>query len=99
MGVKKISKDDQKKKKDKFSRDGPKFNKASKQSFKTTKGSNAAVLKPEALSLQLEDEVPDFPRGSNFLKLLCFPFGRLQNEENKRECDLECAVIFCLYQC
>lgn len=64
MGGKKVYKDDQKKKKKDMSiRDGPKFNKASKPPFKTTKGSKAAVGKPEPPSLQLEDEVPDFPRG------------------------------------
>ncbi|KAL4342371.1 hypothetical protein GQ457_08G016920 [Hibiscus cannabinus] len=40
----------------------PKFNKASKKQFKTKKDSNGAV-KSEAVALQLEDDVPDFPRG------------------------------------
>jgi hypothetical protein len=81
MGGKKVYKDDQrKKKKDKSIRDDPKFNRASRPSFKTTKGSNAAVVKPEALPMQLEDEVPDFPRGSNS-KALYFPFGCLENQE------------------
>ncbi|XP_022743667.1 rRNA biogenesis protein RRP5 isoform X2 [Durio zibethinus] len=39
-----------------------KFNKASKKQFKTKKDSNDAV-KSEAVALQLEDDVPDFPRG------------------------------------
>ena len=40
----------------------PKFNKASKKPFKTKKDSNDAV-KSKAVALQLEDDVPDFPRG------------------------------------
>ena len=39
-----------------------KFNKASKKQLKTKKDSND-VVKSEAVSLQLEDDVPDFPRG------------------------------------
>ncbi|KAE8666126.1 RNA binding,RNA binding isoform 2 [Hibiscus syriacus] len=39
----------------------PKFNKESKKQFKTRKDSNGAV-KYEAVALQLEDDVPDFPR-------------------------------------
>ena len=67
MGAKKNFKDGEKKKKKKMSKsngDGPNINKASKQSFKP---SNDAVFKPKPQQpLQLEDdEVPDFPRGSN----------------------------------
>ncbi|GMJ14782.1 Ribosomal RNA Processing 5 [Hibiscus trionum] len=40
----------------------PKFNKSSKKQFKTKKDSDGAV-KSEAVALQLEDDVPDFPRG------------------------------------
>ena len=39
-----------------------KFNKASKKQFKVKKDFNDAV-KSEAVALQLEDDVPDFPRG------------------------------------
>lgn len=64
MAAKKKSSDHQsKKKKDKSIKDGPTFNKASKRPFKAAKGLKDASVKPEALSLQLEDEVPDFPRG------------------------------------
>ncbi|MBA0615649.1 hypothetical protein Godav_015770 [Gossypium davidsonii] len=38
----------------------PKFNKASKKQFKTKKD---GAVKSEAVALQLEDDVPDFPRG------------------------------------
>ncbi|KAG6744902.1 hypothetical protein POTOM_051543 [Populus tomentosa] len=49
--------------------DGPKFNKASQKQFKAkqTKNkksfSNDAVVKDASIALQLEDDVPDFPRG------------------------------------
>ncbi|CAK7342219.1 unnamed protein product [Dovyalis caffra] len=49
--------------------DGPKFNKASQKQFKAkqTKNkksySNDAVEKDASIALQLEDDVPDFPRG------------------------------------
>ncbi|XP_022966127.1 rRNA biogenesis protein RRP5 [Cucurbita maxima] len=42
--------------------DGVKFNKHSKMSFKSKK-KTSDVAKTEALSLQIEDDVPDFPRG------------------------------------
>nr|XP_015898902.2 rRNA biogenesis protein RRP5 isoform X1 [Ziziphus jujuba var. spinosa] len=50
--------------KNKKSGDGPKFNKSSKKPFKEKKkeGENDAV-RSEAVALQLEDDVPDFPRG------------------------------------
>lgn len=50
--------------KNKKSGDGPKFNKSSKKPFKAKKkeGENDAV-RSEAVALQLEDDVPDFPRG------------------------------------
>lgn len=41
----------------------PKFNKDSKRSFKSKKDSSD-IVPSEALALQLEDDVPDFPRGS-----------------------------------
>ncbi|KAL2664252.1 hypothetical protein AAZV13_02G147900 [Glycine max] len=63
------SKKPQKKKKKNDSVDKPKIDKASKKIFKPKKREqNDAVVaaKSEALSLQLEDEVPDFPRGGEF---------------------------------
>lgn len=48
--------------KEKSNEGKPKFNKASKKQFKTKKDSDDAV-KSEAVALQLEDDVPDFPRG------------------------------------
>lgn len=50
--------------------DGVKFNKHSKMSFKSKK-KTSDVAKTEALSLQIEDDVPDFPRGA--LGLCDFP--------------------------
>lgn len=44
------------------SKDGRKFHKASKKPFKTTKNKPDEV-QSEALALQLEDDVPVFPRG------------------------------------
>lgn len=46
----------------KKSLDGPKFNKHSKKSFKPKK-KTSEIAKTEAMSLQIEDDVPDFPRG------------------------------------
>lgn len=43
--------------------DAPKFNKSSKKSFKAKKEQNDAVRSEAAVALQLEDDVPDFPRG------------------------------------
>lgn len=75
MGAKKNFRDGQKK--SKSITDCSKLGKASKP-FKTTKGSNGAV-KSGALALQLENEVPDFPRGLhsilNSLAFPTFPFG------------------------
>lgn len=42
---------------------GPKVSKASKQPFKPRNKSKEAA-QPQALPFQLEDDVPDFPRGS-----------------------------------
>lgn len=57
----------EKSQKKKKSNDKPKTGKASKKIFKPNKReqNNAATTaaKSEALALQLEDEVPDFPRG------------------------------------
>lgn len=49
----------------KVSGDKPKIDKASKKIFKRKekKQNDAAATKSEKLPLQLEDEVPDFPRG------------------------------------
>lgn len=43
--------------------DKPKIAKASKKISKPKKEQNDAVVKSKSLALQLEDEVPDFPRG------------------------------------
>ncbi|XP_027363474.1 rRNA biogenesis protein RRP5 [Abrus precatorius] len=54
--------------KKKVSGDKPKINKASKKIFKPKREQNDAVAaaKSETLALQLEDDVPDFPRGGEF---------------------------------
>ncbi|KDP21906.1 hypothetical protein JCGZ_03044 [Jatropha curcas] len=44
-------------------KDGPKFNKDSKKPFKAKKKDSNDTVPSEAISLQLEDDVPDFPRG------------------------------------
>ncbi|KAJ1432873.1 hypothetical protein SESBI_06415 [Sesbania bispinosa] len=62
----------QKKKKDK-----PKMAKASKKIFKPKREQNdaaTAAAKSEGLALQLEDEVPDFPRGSESSFSPYFPY-------------------------
>ncbi|XP_004514152.1 rRNA biogenesis protein RRP5 [Cicer arietinum] len=46
--------------------DKPKIAKASKKISKPKKEQNDAVVKSKSLALQLEDEVPDFPRGGEF---------------------------------
>ncbi|XP_020233818.1 rRNA biogenesis protein RRP5 [Cajanus cajan] len=56
-------------KKNNDSGDKPKIDKASKKIFKPKKREQndaVAAAKSEALTLQLEDEVPDFPRGGEF---------------------------------
>lgn len=59
----------------KKARDPPKFNKSSKKPFKPNKDRNDTA-RSEAVALQLEDDVPDFPRGSNFssfcFSIMCF---------------------------
>lgn len=44
------------------SQDGSKFNKHSKKPFKSKK-KTSEIANAEAISLQIEDDVPDFPRG------------------------------------
>ncbi|CAK8570928.1 unnamed protein product [Lathyrus sativus] len=46
--------------------DKPKIDKASKKISKPKREQNGASVKSESLALQLEDEVPDFPRGGEF---------------------------------
>ncbi|CAK8575771.1 unnamed protein product [Lathyrus sativus] len=48
------------------SNDKPKIDKASKKISKPKREQNGASVKSESLALQLEDEVPDFPRGGEF---------------------------------
>lgn len=60
------SKKSQKKK----SGEAPKLNKSSKQSFKAKKKEQSDAAKSEALALQMEDDVPDFPRGLGFSEFL-----------------------------
>uniref|UniRef100_A0A2P2MJR3 S1 motif domain-containing protein n=1 Tax=Rhizophora mucronata TaxID=61149 RepID=A0A2P2MJR3_RHIMU len=45
------------------SKDRPKFNKASKKPFKANKKDSNDCVKAQAMALQLEEDVPDFPRG------------------------------------
>ncbi|XVF75995.1 hypothetical protein PTKIN_Ptkin13bG0232000 [Pterospermum kingtungense] len=59
-----------------------KFNKESKKQFKTKKDSNDAV-KSEAVALQLEDDVPDFPRGGRS------SLSKQEREEIRAEVDAE----------
>jgi len=57
--------------------DKPKIDKASKKIFKPKKREQniaVAAAKSEALSLPLEDEVPDFPRGCKLSLSLFFYF-------------------------
>ncbi|KAF3441966.1 hypothetical protein FNV43_RR15882 [Rhamnella rubrinervis] len=60
----------------------PKFNKASKKAFKAKKEQNDAV-RSEAVALQLEDDVPDFPRGGGS------SLSRQEREEIHAEVDAE----------
>ncbi|KAI5396242.1 hypothetical protein KIW84_062447 [Lathyrus oleraceus] len=46
--------------------DKPKIDKASKKISKPKREQSSASVKSESLALQLEDEVPDFPRGGEF---------------------------------
>jgi rRNA biogenesis protein RRP5 len=46
--------------------DKPKIAKASKKISKPKREQNGAVVKSESLALQLEEEVPDFPRGYHY---------------------------------
>ncbi|XWS56135.1 hypothetical protein CRYUN_Cryun09bG0060500 [Craigia yunnanensis] len=58
------------------------FNKASKKQFKVKKDSNDAV-KSEALALQLEDDVADFPRGGRS------SLSKQERDEIRAEVDAE----------
>ncbi|KAK6244021.1 hypothetical protein QUC31_010430 [Theobroma cacao] len=72
-----------KKSQKKKSKEGkPKFNKASKKQYKARKDSNDAV-KSEAVALQLEDDVPDFPRGGGS------SLSKRERDEIRAEVDAE----------
>ncbi|OMO51868.1 hypothetical protein CCACVL1_29542 [Corchorus capsularis] len=60
----------------------PKFNKSSKKQFKTKKNPNDAV-KSDAVALQLEDDVPDFPRGGGS------SLSKQERDEIRAEVDAE----------
>ncbi|KAF2307727.1 hypothetical protein GH714_031256 [Hevea brasiliensis] len=62
---------------------GSKFNKESKKSFKSKKKDSNDVVPPEALALQLEDDVPDFPRGGGS------SLSKREREEIRAEVDAE----------
>lgn len=49
----------------KSSKDGPKFNKASKNQFKNSKKQINDAVEAQDLALPPDDDVPVFPRGSN----------------------------------
>lgn len=69
--------------------DGPKFNKASQKQFKAKQTkikksfSNDAVVKDASIALQLEDDVPDFPRGGKS------SLSQREREEIRAEVDEE----------
>ncbi|TKY53223.1 RRP5-like protein [Spatholobus suberectus] len=74
--------------KKKDSGDKPKVDKASKKIFKPKKREqNDAVTaaKSEALALQLEDEVPDFPRGGEFSAKLRNDYNDFGAEDHSRK--------------
>ncbi|KAK9266592.1 hypothetical protein L1049_021657 [Liquidambar formosana] len=62
--------------------DGPNLNKSSKKPFKSQKKSNNAV-QSESLALQIDDDVPDFPRGGGSL------LSRQEQDEVRAEVDAE----------
>ncbi|CAN6577203.1 unnamed protein product [Malus baccata var. baccata] len=62
--------------------DAPKFNKSSKKPFKPNKDQNDDV-RSEAVALQLEDDVPDFPRGGGSA------LNRQERDEIRAEVDAE----------
>lgn len=66
----------------KKARDPPKFNKSSKQPFKPNKDRNDTA-RSEAVALQLEDDVPDFPRGGGSA------LNRQERNEIRAEVDAE----------
>lgn len=80
-------------------RDAPKLNKSSKKPFKPNKGQNNAA-RSEAMAVQLEDDVPDFPRGSyslpsivivslqSFAAIQIFSVYLVDYTGNQRESDL-----------
>ncbi|KAG8646904.1 rRNA biogenesis protein RRP5 isoform X3 [Manihot esculenta] len=61
----------------------PKFNKDSKRSFKSKKKDSSDIVPSEALALQLEDDVPDFPRGGGS------SLSQREREEIRAEVDAE----------
>ncbi|XP_040372263.1 rRNA biogenesis protein RRP5 isoform X1 [Rosa chinensis] len=63
-------------------RDATKFNKSSKKPFKPNKDHNNAA-RSEAMALQLEDDVPDFPRGGGS------SLNRKERDEIRAEVDAE----------
>lgn len=63
-------------------RDAAKLNKSSKKPFKPNKGQNNAA-RSEAVALQLEDDVPDFPRGGGS------SLNRKERDEIRAEVDAE----------
>ncbi|KAG5252940.1 protein RRP [Salix suchowensis] len=69
--------------------DGPKFNKASQKQFKAKQTkikksfSNDAVVKDASIAFQLEDDVPDFPRGGKS------SLSQREREEIRAEVDEE----------
>ncbi|PON46626.1 Polyribonucleotide nucleotidyltransferase [Parasponia andersonii] len=64
-------------------REAPKFNKSSKQTFKAKKEQRSDAAKSEAVALQLEDDVPDFPRGGGS------SLSRKERDEIRAEVDAE----------
>ncbi|PQQ21311.1 rRNA biogenesis protein RRP5 isoform X1 [Prunus yedoensis var. nudiflora] len=66
----------------KKARDPPKFNKSSKKPFKPNKDRNDTA-RSEAVALQLEDDVPDFPRGGGSA------LNRQERDEIRAEVDAE----------
>ncbi|KAF4369032.1 hypothetical protein F8388_013361 [Cannabis sativa] len=66
-------------------KDATKFNKSSKPAFKAKKEQNGPA-KSEALALQIEDEVPDFPRGGGS------SLSRKEREEVRAEVDAQFEV-------
>lgn len=61
--------------------------KPSQKPFKPkTKPDAAPAAKSRAVAMQLEDDVPDFPRGTDFYKLACISYlkrSQLKSEVSK----------------